>query len=260
MNVPETKMSQSSRLDLLQQVADGILSPEAALEKLAFEPFRELANGVNLDTCRQERTGQGEVVFGAGKSEAQLESAVETLIEQSGRVLVTRLSEVQNTFLAERFPMGKAWKQAGLFSVGPEVELAEPWTQQGDVLIISAGASDLPVALEAFGTAQFFGMSAGLVSDVGVAGIHRITPHLETMQQARVHIVVAGMEGALPSVIAGLCGKPVIGVPTSVGYGTGFGGAAALMSMLNSCATGISVVNIDNGFGAAVFASKLVQA
>ncbi len=243
--------------DLLQRVAQGRLSVEDAARELRFAPFTASGEGVCLDGHRGLRTGVPEVVFGSGKSEAQLERAVQGLAEQGASVLVTKLSPGQGEALHALFPEGKVHPQAGLFTLGADLSLTPPWPEQGEALVLSAGASDLPVALEAYATAQYFGLTAGLVSDVGVAGLHRLLPHLQACDQARVLIVVAGMEGALPSVVAGLTDKPVIAVPTSVGYGVSFQGVTALLGMLSSCAPGVAVVNIDNGFGAAAMARKL---
>jgi hypothetical protein len=186
-----------------------------------------------------------------------LEAAAE-LYDNQEPVLVTRLTSKQGHALAQDLPEGTLWPQARIFCLGKDIELEPPWPTRTEVLVVTAGASDLPVALEAVGTGMFFGLDIGLISDVGVAGLHRLTPHLSALQQARLLIVVAGMEGALPSVLAGMLGKPIIAVPTSVGYGVSMHGLTALAGMLSSCATGIAVVNIDNGFGAAAVAEKLL--
>lgn len=246
-------------LQVLADVAAGALAPEAALERIGTIPFRELADGVTVDTHRRLRTGQGEVIYGQGKDVEQLERAVTGLAESGQPVLVTRLDRDKGAALQARFPTGRFFVRAGLFVLGRDLALDEPWPKTGEVLVVTAGASDLPVALEALGSAQFFGLEAGLVSDVGVAGLHRVLPHLDNLRRARLLIVVAGMEGALPSVAAGLCGRPILAVPTSVGYGASFGGVAALLAMLSSCATGVAVLNIDNGFGAAAMAAKLLR-
>jgi hypothetical protein len=244
---------------LLDAVASGGLTPDEALTKLQLSPYQELFHGLSLDTHRQLRTGLGEVVFAPGKSDPQLLQAVSGLAETAQPVLVTRASNAQARLLEEGFPEGKAWPEAGLFSLGGNIDLSPPWKSHGEVIIVTAGSSDLPVALEALGAGQFFGLEPGLISDVGVAGLHRITPKLSSLQKAKMLIVVAGMEGALPSVLAGMLGRPTLAVPTSVGYGVSQGGQAALMGMLSSCAPGIAVVNIDNGFGAAVMAVKCLQ-
>ncbi len=250
--------TQESTLHLLHQVAQGETTPEQALDVLKLAPYQQLASGLCLDTGRRLRTGQGEVVFAPGKSHNQLHEAAAELVTHGHPVLVTRLSKEQGPELANSLPRGKLWPQAGLFCLGKDLDLDPPWPDQAQVLVVTAGASDLPVALEALGTGLFFDLDIGLISDVGVAGLHRLTPHLAPLQQARLLIVVAGMEGALPSVLAGMLGKPIIAVPTSVGYGVSMHGLTALASMLSSCATGIAAVNIDNGFGAAAMAHKLI--
>lgn len=246
-------------IKILSSVADKDITPEQALKNIVRHPFLEAAGGLSLDTHRGLRTGISEVVFGPGKSLDQLANAVETLSGSGGPVMVTRLDKDAGLALEERFPGGKYQERPRVFILNKDVDLSFPWPGQGRVLIISAGGADLPVALEALATCLFFDLEAGLVSDVGVAGLHRLFPHLEAISRADLLIVAAGMEGALPSVVAGLTDKPVVAVPTSVGYGTSLGGVTPLLAMLSSCAPGISVVNIDNGFGAACFAVKMMQ-
>jgi len=243
---------------LLDDVAQGRTTPDKALERLRYAPFLEVGCGVNLDTHRALRTGHGETVFGQGKDPEQMVRAVGGLAVSGQPVLATRVSREQAEALCAAYPQGTYWARARLFSLGAELPVDEPWPNQGAVLVACAGAADLPVALEAFGTAAFLGLNTGLISDVGVAGLHRLQPHMEALFQAKLLIVVAGMEGALPSVLAGLTGKPILAVPTSVGYGASFQGLAALMAMLNSCAPGIAVLNIDNGYGAACMAAKVL--
>ncbi|MDZ7761995.1 MAG: nickel pincer cofactor biosynthesis protein LarB [Desulfovermiculus sp.] len=249
---------EQSILNILHQVAHGEKTPEQALDHLKLAPYQQLASGLCLDTNRGLRTGQGEVVFAPGKNDTQLQEATAKLADHGQPVLVTRLTQEQGLNLAQAFPQGKLCSQAGLFCLGQDLDLDPPWPSQAQVLIVTAGASDLPVALEALGTGLFFDLDIGLISDVGVAGLHRLTPHLAALQKARLLIVVAGMEGALPSVLGGMLGKPIIAVPTSVGYGVSMHGLTALAGMLSSCAPGIAVVNIDNGFGAAAMADKLL--
>ena len=252
-------MQKKLLLDLFEDIAQGAVSPEKALEKIKMQPVLEFFEGLSLDLHRNMRTGIGEIIFGAGKENKQLIAAVEGLQSNEYPVLVTKLRKSQCNFLKRRFPSGNAWPQAGLFTLNKQINLNSPWPQCGEVLIIAAGTSDLPIALEALGTASFLGISAGLITDVGVAGLHRITPHLPNISKSKALIVIAGMEGALPSVLAGLVDKPVVAVPTSVGYGANLSGITPLLAMLNSCAPGISVVNIDNGFGAACFLFKMLQ-
>lgn len=245
---------------VLAAVAEGSLGVDEALRRVALEPYARLAEGVCLDTGRGVRTGQHEVVFGQGKDDRQLLAAVGGLAEAGLPALVTRCDARQGALLLGAFAQGEYWERARLFCLGRPLALAAPFPVEGEAVIVSAGAADAPVALEALGTARYLGLSAGFVPDVGVAGLHRLLPYSEALSRARLLVVVAGMEGALPSVVAGMFGKPVVAVPTSVGYGTGLGGVAALLSMLNSCAAGLCVVNIDNGFGAASLAAKLLSA
>jgi pyridinium-3,5-biscarboxylic acid mononucleotide synthase len=251
-------MDRNTMLDLLARVASGEVSPGDALEHLKVEPYIRLGAGLCLDSHRVLRTGEGEVVLGLNKSHEQLAASVQGLGAEGRPVLVTRVSATQGEMLLSCFPGGEFWPIPGLFALNRSLPLHPPWPETGALLVVSAGSSDLPVALEALGTALFSKLDAGLVSDVGVAGLHRLLPHLRALQEARLLIVVAGMEGALPSVLAGMTGKPIIAVPTSVGYGTSLSGLAPLLTMLNACATGIAVVNIDNGFGAASMAAKLL--
>jgi hypothetical protein len=255
----QAKVSMSETIKhLLQEVAAGRTTPQQALDELRTFPYRELSHGLSLDTHRELRTGQGEVVLGLGKSMDQLEQAVTGLNANGTPVLVTKLDRTKGERLQEVFPRGSFWPEPGLFALDKPLNLDPPWKKQGDILIVTAGASDLPVALEALGTTAFFDMGAGLISDVGVAGLHRMNAHVEDLRRAKLLVVVAGMEGALPSVLAGMLGKPIIAVPTSVGYGAGFQGVTALLGMLSTCAPGVCVVNIDNGFGAGLTAIKLI--
>lgn len=254
-------MEREETLETLRRVALGEISAEEALERLSAAPFEQTLAGVNIDTHRGLRTGLGEVVFGQGKSNAQLQASLQGLGRDGRPVLATRVDLAQAEFLATVLPQGAYWPEARLFCLNTARPFRIDWHElpdRGEVMVASAGASDLPVALEAVGTARFLGLDVGLISDVGVAGLHRLLPHLRQLNAARLLIVVAGMEGALPSVLGGLCGRPIIAVPTSIGYGASFGGLAALLAMLNSCAPGVAVVNIDNGFGAAVMAQRLL--
>lgn len=244
---------------MLNAVADKTLTPDAALAQIRFQPSIQTLDGMNLDSHRQLRTGFGETVFAPGKSEQQLRQAVATLSDKGAAVLVSRVASAQAAVLRDAFPAGEWSEQAGLFSVNAPLGIVPPWPGEGSVVIVTAGSADMPVALEAFGTLRFHGFSPALAPDIGVAGLHRIKPWLPVLDAAKVIIVVAGMEGALPSVIAGLVKAPVLAVPTSVGYGVSLGGFTALAGMLSSCSPGIAVCNIDNGYGAAMFACRLVR-
>jgi len=242
--------------DLLQQVANGSLDVSHALTQLAFEPVESLAIAT-IDHQRALRQGFPEVIYCPGKTTPQIVAIAERIAERGDGFLATRADDTVRAALGERFAavqlndLGRtAWLQ-------PEVPAPRG---TGDVLIVTAGTSDLPVAEEAAVTAGALGNDVKRLTDVGVAGIHRILSRAEMLHAARVVIVVAGMDGALPSVVAGLVRVPVIAVPTSVGYGASFGGVAALLAMLSSCAAGLTVVNIDNGFGAAVAASRITHA
>lgn len=251
-------MDKDGLLGLFQSVAQGRLTPEQAVDQARVRPFLDVAHGVTLDTHRELRTGQAETIFGQGKDARQVTAAVAGLAASGSPVLATRIDPDQAAALLKAFPQGAYWPKPRLFALNAALPVNEPWNNHGEIMIACAGAADLSVALEAFGTAAFFGLDAGLISDVGVAGLHRLQPHLDALLQARLLIVAAGMEGALPSVLAGLTGKPIIAVPTSVGYGASFEGLAALLAMLNCCAPGVAVVNIDNGYGAACLAAKIL--
>ncbi|MEV0792945.1 nickel pincer cofactor biosynthesis protein LarB [Kribbella sp. NPDC050459] len=208
-----------------------------------------------LDTDRLERTGDAEVVYGAGKTPSQVVELLRTLhaTHPDHAVLATRLTDEAQHAVAAALPA------AVVDPVGRTAVLGEPPTRRGTVAVVAAGTSDAPVAAEAATTARVFGAGVDVITDVGVAGLHRILGERERLDAADCLIVVAGMEGALPSVVGGLVGVPLVAVPTSVGYGASFGGLAALLGMLNSCAPGVSVVNIDNGFGAGVFAARVAR-
>ncbi len=211
---------------------------------------------LNLDHDREARTGVPEVVFGPGKTTDEILSAAQRLLASSGRVLVTRLATADGEALSARIPSG-SWDARGRTFLVPPAGVP---TSAGEIAIVSGGTSDAPIVAEARATLRFLGRDALVIEDAGVAGLHRLLAAREAVAGARVRIVVAGMEGALPSVVAGLFGGPVIGVPTSVGYGAHLGGVTPLLAMLSSCAPGVAVVGIDNGFGAAVFADRVLHA
>jgi len=266
-------------LRLLEEVASGDISPDAALERLAWAPVEpvwpvggdETAGAVGagggagaavpfarVDHHRALRNGFPEVVFCAGKTADQVIAICERLAARGGGFLATRADERTRARLGERFPSAEVHDLARVVYLPPD-EPMEP-ADVGPILVVSAGTSDLPVAEEAAVSALAMGNRVERLYDVGVAGIHRLLGESEVLRRAAVVIVVAGMEGALPSVVGGLVAAPVIAVPTSVGYGASFGGLAALLGMLNSCASGLMVVNIDNGFGAACAATRIVRA
>jgi pyridinium-3,5-biscarboxylic acid mononucleotide synthase len=239
---------------LLAEVASGGLAPHEALERLRHLPFEDLPFA-RIDHHRALRQGFPEVVFCEGKTADQVVAICERLERASESFLGTRASEAVASRLQARFP-AMVWNPLARTVHLPAKQPVRP----GPILVVSAGTSDLPVAEEAAVVAEAFGHPVERLVDVGVAGLHRLLAATDQLQRARVVIVVAGMEGALPSVVGGLVGVPVVAVPTSVGYGASFGGLAALLAMLNSCAAGVTVVNIDNGFGAAAAASRICQA
>jgi pyridinium-3,5-biscarboxylic acid mononucleotide synthase len=242
---------------LLADVAAGRLAPRAALDRLRHLPYEDLPFA-RIDHHRTLRQGHPEVVFCEGKTPEQVVAICERLEAASGFFLGTRASEEVAARLRARFPR-LVWNPLARTVHLPSPDRPKPDSTTGTILVISAGTSDLPVAEEAAVVADVFGHPVERLVDVGVAGLHRLLAATEQMQRARVVIVVAGMEGALPSVVGGMVGVPVIAVPTSVGYGASFGGLAALLAMLNSCAAGVTVVNIDNGFGAAAAASRICR-
>lgn len=239
-----TSFARSTLEGLLRGVSSGELAVEDALERLADWPGQDLGH-TRIDTQRELRCGAAEVVYGAGKSPEQLVDIVHAIRARESRLLVTRASTEGAAAVLDRFPDAEHHASCRLLTFGLPAESEG----EGSVLIVCAGTSDLPVAEEALLTARMLGARAELIADVGVAGLHRILGEVDRLKAARAVVVVAGMEGALPSVVGGLVEAPVIAVPTSVGYGASFGGLAALLGMLNSCASGVSVVNIDNGFG-----------
>ncbi len=237
--------------ELLEKVSKGLVSPEHAYERLKYIPFEDLCH-TKIDHHRAVRKGLQEVIFGKGKTLEELTESIEALRRQNQDVLITRIDEDMGTALCSRFESGIFHKRAGCFYIKEDNTIFG----KGTILVVSAGTSDINVAEEAYITSVFFGNTTERLYDVGIAGIHRLLDNLPILRSARVIIAVAGMEGALPSVIGGLVAVPVIGVPTSVGYGASLGGLTALFAMLNSCST-IGVFNIDNGFGAAYFATLI---
>ncbi len=230
---------------LLQKVQAGDVAIDAALNSLRNYPYENIDDAVRLDHQRELRCGFPEVIFGSGKSVEQLLTITERNLSQENNLLITRLDEKIANQIVERFP------QVSYYPI-PRVLTwqVHPTPGKGCVLVLTGGTSDIPVAEEAAITAEMMGSSVTRIFDVGVAGLHRLLDKIDLLHSANVLVVVAGMEGALPSVVAGLVSAPVIAVPTSIGYGASFQGLAALLAMLNSCANGVSVVNIDNGFGA----------
>jgi hypothetical protein len=237
---------------LLRQVAAGEVTVEDALLRLKKAPYEDLGFA-KLDHHRAVRQGAAEVIYGAGKTAQQILEIAKTMVEAGQEtVLITRMEPEKAELVGKNLPL----RYDPLSRVGIVGELPEP-DGLGKIVVATGGTSDMPVAEEAALTAEALGNQVVRLYDVGVAGLHRLLSHLDEIMEARVIIAIAGMEGALASVIGGLADCPVIAVPTSVGYGASFGGLSALLSMLNSCASGVSVVNIDNGFGAGFLASRI---
>ena len=248
-------MDRSRLISLLEQVASGEVKADAAVDRLVDLPFEDLGFA-HVDHHRAVRTGFPEVIFCPGKTTEQIVCIARAIVDRASIVLATRVPQETAHAMAENFPGAEADDIARTVVVRPP---GEPKVKPvGNVLILSAGTSDLSVAREALVTCRTMGSQAEGIFDVGVAGIHRLLAYREKLQDARVLVVVAGMEGALPSVVGGLVQAPVIAVPTSVGYGASLNGLAALLAMLNSCASGVTVVNIDNGFGAG-YAAALIN-
>ena len=241
--------------DILKKVSEQQMDVETALESLKHLPYEDIGYA-NIDEHRNLRTGQAEVIFGQGKTPEQIAGIVSHMMHDNARILVTRAYDAAYEEVLKVAPEAVYKKDSGIITVGSVPEL-DP--EKGTIAVVTAGTSDIPVAEEAALTAEIFGNYVDRVYDVGVAGIHRLFGKIDHIQNADVIIVIAGMEGALASVVGGLADVPVIAVPTSVGYGANFGGLSALLSMLNSCANGIGVVNIDNGYGAACLASKILM-
>lgn len=239
---------------LLNAVADGTVSADEAALKLKMQPIVEVEEYAKVDFHRGVRQGVPEVIFGAGKTKEHILGIARTMRENGqNTVLITRLAEDAADLISQELPdfHYNALAKTGVVGTVPEV------TGKGTIVVATGGTSDIPVAEEAAITAETLGNTVVRLYDVGVSGIHRLLSHMDAIMSARAIVAVAGMEGALPSVIGGLADCPVIAVPTSVGYGASLGGVAALLAMLNSCASGVSVVNIDNGFGAGYMASMI---
>ena len=245
-------MTKQELLSLLRQVQAGTLCPEDAVLRLKTEPFADLGFA-KPDRHRQLRQGAAEVIYGGSKTPEQILAIAEAMSRDGQKnILITRMSREAADFVARHLPL--QYHQQGSIGIIGEVPAPDGL---GSVVVATGGTSDIPVAEEAALTAEFLGSQVVRMYDVGVAGLHRILANLDELMNASVVIAIAGMEGALASVIGGLVDCPVIAVPTSVGYGASFGGVAALLSMLNSCASGVSVVNIDNGFGAGFLANRI---
>lgn len=245
-------MTTTEAIRLLEQFRAGTVDCDAVMRAFQAAPVADLGFAT-VDTHRALRQGFPEVIFGAGKTPAQVAGIAAQLLRHDRRVLVTRATREQARRLCRQFKSAVYHETARCVTVDRKPLPQRP----GCIAVVCAGTSDLPVAEEAAVTAEIMGNRIARVADVGVAGLHRLLGKLSVLQEANVIVVVAGMEGALPSVVAGLVDKPVIAVPTSVGYGASFGGVAALLGMLNSCGSGVTVVNIDNGFGAGFAASQI---
>lgn len=234
---------------LLEAVRDGTLPVDRAAARLLAHPPVEDLGFARVDHHREWRQGHPEVVYGPGKTPAQAAALAVRIAKRSGRLLVTRVDAAQARAIRRAVPRAAYFREARAVALLPRRR------RVGGIVVVTAGTSDLPVAEEARVTCRVMGHEPKLLADVGVAGLHRLLAHAETLRAARVLVVCAGMEGALPSVVGGLVPAPVIAVPTSVGYGAGAGGIAPLLAMLNSCAANVCCVNVDDGFGAGVVAS-----
>lgn len=251
-------MNETEIKALLEEVKQGKMDVQEAVFKLKVEPFEELGYA-KVDHHRQLRQGVQEVIYGQSKTPEQIRGIVDSMLQKGAKnILISRMQSAAAEYVQERLAVGDALFYDPVSHTGV-VNWDRSGKLAGNIVVASGGTSDLPVCEEAALTAEVLGNHVVRLYDVGVSGIHRLLAHAEILMRARVIIVVAGMEGALPSVIGGLTNCPVIAVPTSVGYGANFGGLSALLSMLNSCASGVTVVNIDNGFGAAYSASMINQ-
>jgi pyridinium-3,5-biscarboxylic acid mononucleotide synthase len=245
-------MNEEELKELLEDLKEGKIETKECVEKLKDLPYKDLGYAM-IDNHRELRVGYPEVIYCAGKTIAQVVGIIKFMLTKDNNILGTRASREMYEAVREICSEAQYYEDARIISIKKK-ELVPSETY---IAVVTAGTSDIPVAEEAAITAEVFGNRVERIYDVGVAGIHRLFDRLEIIRGARVIVVAAGMEGALASVVGGLVDKPVIAVPTSVGYGTSFGGLTALLSMLNSCASGVSVVNIDNGFGAGYLASMM---
>lgn len=245
-------MEQKELLEVLMQVQAGSLTAEEAMKDIHLQPEMLVGNYADIDLHRSIRQGMPEVIYGAGKTAEQIAGIASAMkVRGIANIMITRLDQEKADRVAKEVEL--------TYDTVARIGIVNPQEtpKNGKIIVVAAGTSDLPVAEEAAVTAELYGNYVERIYDVGVAGIHRLLHKLPAFEDANVVVAVAGMEGALVSVIGGLVACPVIGVPTSVGYGASFGGLAALLAMLNSCASGVSIVNIDNGFGAGVLASKI---
>ena len=245
-------MTPQETAQLLKKFKLGEISEGEVLNAFRAEPIDDLGFA-KIDTHRAMRQGFPEVIFGSGKTPEQVATIAVRILKHEQRVLITRVNDDQAIAVAAKLPAAVYHESARCITI----ETKQQSKSSGSIAVLCAGTSDLPVADEAAVTADFMGNEIIRINDVGVAGLHRLLANIPSVREANVIIAVAGMEGALPSVIAGLVHRPVIAVPTSIGYGANFGGIAALLGMLNSCGSGVTVVNIDNGFGAAFAASQI---
>jgi pyridinium-3,5-biscarboxylic acid mononucleotide synthase len=245
---------------LLDSVAQGTVSPNRAFDQLKYLNYEPVADFARIDHHRSLRTGFPEVIWGPGKTPEQIAQIMAVMRQKTAIVMATRIEPAVYEQLRHLIPGVNYYATAKICALGSDNETASLMPRHPGVIgLLSAGTADLPVAEEAAITAELCGFQVMRLWDVGVAGIHRLLSHRDLLAQADVLIVVAGMEGALPSVVGGLVDCPVIAVPTSIGYGASFNGLAALLGMLNSCAAGVGVVNIDNGFGAAILAGQMLR-
>jgi pyridinium-3,5-biscarboxylic acid mononucleotide synthase len=247
-------MNPEALLELLMALHRGKTTPQEVMDRLAHMPYEDL-EFAKIDHHRELRTGMPEVIYGAGKSDAQVAEIFERMARMGSNVIATRVSPSAAEAVLARIPAVTHHAVARMLVLRQQDRPPRP----GPLAVICAGTSDLPVAEEAAITAEAMGNKVVRLYDVGVAGLHRLLAQRQVLSEARAIIACAGMEGALPTVVAGLVRAPVIAVPTSVGYGASFGGIAALLGMLNSCAPNVAVVNIDNGFGAACFANAILS-